>query len=116
MSATAGSKRPATTPFASPSKAASKKSRTQYDYGDEDDMEASPDDQWSAADTDSMMWDDEDENAEIDMTRTSGESASISSDDGAEFMECEVRSPKDLQTTGVGIRKSRSLRAAVPLY
>lgn len=42
MSASAGSKRLATTPVASPSKAASKRSRTQYDYGDDDDLEPSP--------------------------------------------------------------------------
>lgn len=56
------SKRPATTPFASPSKAASKKSRTQYDYGDEDNAESVPEDRWSAEDADSMMLDDDDDN------------------------------------------------------
>lgn len=49
MKTLAGSKRTAGTPFASPTKAAAsaKRSRTQYDYYDEDDSEALPEDRWS---------------------------------------------------------------------
>lgn len=49
MKTLAGSKRSAGTPFASPTKAAAsvKRSRTQYDYYDEEDSEPLPEDQWS---------------------------------------------------------------------
>lgn len=49
MTTLAGSKRTAGTPFASPTKAAAsaKRSRTQYDYYDEEDSESCPEDQWS---------------------------------------------------------------------
>ncbi|KAI3395030.1 hypothetical protein diail_1853 [Diaporthe ilicicola] len=65
-----GLKRTAGTPFASPTKAAAsaKRSRTQYDYYDEeDDLESPPEDQWSPdTDTGSEMsvdWDDGEQRA-----------------------------------------------------
>ncbi|KAH8776328.1 hypothetical protein F5883DRAFT_711172 [Diaporthe sp. PMI_573] len=55
MKPLAGSKRKTGTPVASPTKAAAstKRSRTQYDYCDEEDSESSPEYQWSADDSDS---------------------------------------------------------------
>lgn len=55
MKTLAGSKRKTGTPFASPTKAAAstKRSRTQYDYYDEEDSESLSEYQWSADDTDS---------------------------------------------------------------
>lgn len=55
MPAPTGSKRAATMAFASPAKAGSKRFRTEYDYGDEDDIESSSQDPWNADnDSDSM--------------------------------------------------------------
>ncbi|KAJ0109805.1 hypothetical protein J7T55_004355 [Diaporthe amygdali] len=50
MMTLAGTKRTAGTPYASPTKAAAsaKRSRTQYDYCDEEDLESLHEDQWSA--------------------------------------------------------------------
>ncbi|KUI69200.1 hypothetical protein VM1G_05160 [Cytospora mali] len=50
-----GSKRRAETAFASPTKAAAstKRARTYYDYYDEEDVESSPEEQWSDEDTES---------------------------------------------------------------
>lgn len=55
MKTLAGSKRKTGTTFASPTKAAAstKRSRTQYDYYDEEDSESLPEYRWSAGDTDS---------------------------------------------------------------
>lgn len=63
MKTLAGSKRTAGTPFASPTKAtAAKRSRTQYDYYDEDDSESLPEEQWSPdLDSGSEMSIDEDD-------------------------------------------------------
>lgn len=82
MADLAGSKRPASTPFASPSKAASKRSRTKYDYGSDDDTESSPEDQWSAEDADSISWLSEDDNARTFMPSSYADFMSTSSDDG----------------------------------
>ena len=65
MGTLAGSKRAAGTMFASPTKAAAsaKRTRTQYDYYDEDDSESLPEDHWSP-ETDSgseMSLDEDDE-------------------------------------------------------
>ncbi|KAJ4393967.1 hypothetical protein N0V93_003184 [Gnomoniopsis smithogilvyi] len=77
----AGSKRPASTPSASPSKAASKRSRTKYDYGDDDDPDSSPEDIWSAEDADSASWDSEDDLLGDFMPKSTAHFMSISSDD-----------------------------------
>ncbi|KKY35710.1 hypothetical protein UCDDA912_g04318 [Diaporthe ampelina] len=64
MKTLAGSKRTAGTPFASPTKAAAsaKRSRTQYDYYDEEDSKSPAEDQWSPdMDSGSDMSLDEDE-------------------------------------------------------
>lgn len=53
----AGSKRPAASPTASPSKAATKRSRTHYDYYDEEDVETSAEEE---EDDDEEQWSDED--------------------------------------------------------
>lgn len=82
MSDFTGSKRPASTPFASPSKVASKRSRTKYDYGDEDDLYSSAEDQWSAGDADSLSWDSEVDDIRNFMPSPSADFMSISSDDG----------------------------------
>lgn len=82
MSDFAGSKRPASTPFASPSKVASKRSRTKYDYGDEDDIYSSAEEQWSGGDADSMSWDSEVDDIVNSMPSPSADFMSISSDDG----------------------------------
>lgn len=72
MKSLAGSKRKTGATFASPTKAAAstKRSRTQYDYYDEEDSESLPEYRWSADDTDSgsEMSVDEDEhpNRQID--------------------------------------------------
>lgn len=73
MSSLAGSKRPAETPFASPTKAvaSTKRSRTHYDYYDEDDVESSPEEEeedWSGDDSDSSSIMDLDD-GEIDIER-----------------------------------------------
>lgn len=58
MPAHEGSKRAATTACASPATAApSKRSRTQYDYGGEDDIESSPRDSWNTEDESDAMGD-----------------------------------------------------------
>lgn len=84
MSDFAGSKRPASTPFASPSKVASKRSRRKYDYGDEDDLYSSAEDQWSAGDADSLSWDSEGDDLDVrNFTPSpSADFMSISSDGG----------------------------------
>lgn len=82
MSDFAGSKRPASTPFASPSKVASKRSRTKYDYGDEDDLYSSAEEQWSTGDADSMNWDSEVDDIRDFMPSPTALLMSISSDDG----------------------------------
>lgn len=84
MSDFAGSKRPASTPSASPSKVASKRSRTRYDYGDEDDTYSSAEDQWSAEDADSLSWDSEIEDIRSFMPSPPADFMSISSDDDEE--------------------------------
>lgn len=64
MGTLAGSKRAAGTIFASPTKAtaSAKRSRTQYDYYDEDDSESLPEDHWSPeTDSESEMSLDEDD-------------------------------------------------------
>lgn len=55
MSNLSGAKRTAGTAFASPSKttATSKRARTYYDYYDDEDVESSPEEQWSDDDLDS---------------------------------------------------------------
>lgn len=92
MSDFAGSKRPASTPFASPSKVASKRSRTKYDYGDEDDLYSSAEDQWSAGDADSLSWDSEGDDLDVGnfMPSPSADLMSISSEggEGREYSDC----------------------------
>lgn len=118
MSAPAGSKRAAPTPFASPSKAASKRSRTHYDYGDEDDVESLPEDQWSPGDADSMSLDDGEDGDEIPETRPRpcGEFTSASSEAGSEdgtgFMCSEPRYQKDRKVTGVRVPRVRAFASS----
>lgn len=92
MSALAGTKRSATTPFASP---ATKKSRTQYDYGDVDDLESSPQagaqESISDSDTDSLNMED-DLDAYIDRLN-----------DGLDPWDANMTYQKDRPTTGVSI-------------
>lgn len=113
MSDLAGSKRPASTPFASPSKAASKRSRTKYDYGDEDDTESSPEDQWSADDADSMSWDGEDDDFRSFMPSPSADFMSLSSDDDGDAKGHNTYFRKRLTFPEVGrpieLSSSRSL-------
>lgn len=79
MAGLAGSKRPAASPFASPSKGATaitKRTRTTYNYYDEDDDDtaSTSDERWSPDDLDSasgMSIDDEDfENEDVPRERT----------------------------------------------
>lgn len=80
METLAGSKRKPGTPLASPTKtsASTKRSRTQYDYCDEEDSDSFPEDQWSAND-----WD-------------SGSEMSV---DGDEDQICHLDSPSDENAT-----------------
>ncbi|KAJ4423194.1 hypothetical protein N0V82_002188 [Gnomoniopsis sp. IMI 355080] len=100
MSEVTGSKRPASTPFASPSKAASKRSRTRYDYGDDDDTDSSPEDQWSAEDADSVLWDSEDDDLVNCMPSPSADFMSISSDDdGGDTLASNTANPPPKSST-----------------
>lgn len=106
MSGLAGSKRSASTPFASPSKAASKRSRIKYDYGDDDGTESSQEDQWSAGDADSMSFDSEDDIRDF-MPSPLGDFMSTSSDDVDDYMGCEARYRENLRTTEVGRKEKK---------
>lgn len=101
MSHLAGSKRPASPSFASPSKPASKRSRIKYDYGDDDDTEPSPEDQWGPEDIYSITSDSEDDDSRDVMPSPSDDFMSTSSVASDEIMGAGGRFSADRHVTEV---------------
>ncbi|KAG8170299.1 hypothetical protein KVR01_001044 [Diaporthe batatas] len=113
MGTLAGSKRKPGTPLASPSKAAAstKRSRTQYDYCDEEDSESFPEDRWSADDTDSWsdMSVDEDEDQICQPDRAGDKSATgRSQQDSWTTQEPGCMSLAASMPCGSGLTKSKT--------
>lgn len=116
MSLLAGSKRPAGTPVASPSKpsAKAKRSRTQYDYYDEDEAENLLEDQWSdedMMDSSSIMSLDGEDDGEIErLLAGPGRHTSPSSDDDDDNGTWGFPTyRKDREVTGVCVQQPRGI-------
>lgn len=101
-------KRPAASPAASPSKASfnAKRSRTQYDYCDDDDVESYTEEQWSDADMDSpsrMSLDDSDDSIERFMPGPA---------DVDTYDYCRPKYSKDRKVTEVSTWRKRPIHHA----